>query len=623
MKALWLIALLTLRVHAGSPQRPTTDADKGKLLDAEAHIKLGLQAKEDMETARIEAEEARKRGDKKNQLKYLDKADSQEFGVNFHLSRALELTAEAYHFKPEGEVYVNTGPLAGKKVAWRAKYVDDNAHIREIEKPGGGYHYSQRPPQNINPDFTSLGYTDDYGEIAIRLEAFKLAAKNPAILGSILYHEGVHFEKMTSKEPPTEAEKARPWPRKVDMELAAYEAERKQAKVFNLPKAQATKLERNYQFVVGEAAKAKPIDALAGSPFSPVDKDTQGRYKEWYEIIERGREEIKQEKQKLAESVKEDDISRIRWEVLSIALDACDNPGSMTEERLAVLRDFPPQMFGEAGGSLAENTPEKDRHTCAFKTQLEMYLKLGQGQRLDAGWIKSIRQRYEEKRKRHLDDLLVLAMEMCRDPDKVPESVLQGLAKYDSRFYAGTSRVPDGPFLPCHGEGYRYILDRLARSEPVDRDRMIRLLLFHGGTPPTPPMPAAGYLRTIALHACQSPGSINEKDHIVYLDEWHFPNRRLTYRSYWAEGLTGCAVELYWKLIEYNDAWTYGQTLNPAWLNAEGARLKEKHSKPQPSPGQPVGGDGNGGREPAGGRERIDPKPSLPRNPNWDGRKPH
>lgn len=534
MKTLWLVALIALSAHAGPPQRPTSDADKDNLLGVKVCIDLGLKAKDDMEKARTEADKAHKRGDKKAQLDALNEADSQEFAVNHYLNRALELTAEAYHFKPGGEVYVNTGPLAGKRVSWRAKYVDDNAQIRKIEKPGGGDHYTQHPPQNIQRDLTSLGYTDDDGEIAIRLEAFELAAKNPAILGSILYHEGVHREKMTSKEPPTDAEKARPWPRKVDMERAAYEEERNQAKVFRLPKAQADELERNYRIVVHEASKAKPIEALAGSPFSPIDLKTQSRYKEWYEAVERVREELKDEKLKLEEDIKKEEESK-------------------------------------------------------------------------------------EERQRHLDDLRGLAAAICKDPDKVPDSALDIPARYEGAFYEQAARDAFGA-ASCEAEGFIYALRRLAAGGPIDRDRMIRHARIYGGTPPTPPDEAAGYLRTIAAWACHEPGSITYERFIVYVDRWHFPNPRLRHRDRWAQGLDACASELYWELIGFNDVWPHNQTLNPDWLNAEGRRLKEKHAQPQPPLPQPGGGgDGETGSGGNGRGGRIDPKPGMPRDPNWDG----
>ncbi|MBI5211250.1 MAG: hypothetical protein HY927_14855 [Elusimicrobia bacterium] len=538
MKSLALVALVALSAHAGPPRRPKSEADKDNLLGAKVCIELGLKAKVDMEKARVEARKAKDRGDKKSQLKYLDKADSEEFGVNFYFNRALVRIADAYHFKPEGEIYINTGPLAGRKVPWRAKYVDDNAQIRKIEKPGGGDHYTQHPPQNIRRDMTSFGYTDDDGEIAIRLEAFELAAKNPSILGSILYHETVHYEKMTSKDPPTPEQKARPWPRKVDLERVAYEEERKQAKVFRLPKAQADELESNYQIVVREAAKAKPIDALAGSPFSPIDQKTQSRYKEWYEAVERVREELKEEKRKLEEDIKRDEESK-------------------------------------------------------------------------------------EERQRHLEDLRGLAAAMCKDPDNVPASALAIPARYESAFYDQAALDAFGA-ASCETEGFIYVLKRLAAGGPIDRDRMIRYARIYGGAPPTPPYEAAGYLRTIAMWACHEPGSITYERFIVYVDRWHFPNPRLRYRDRWAEGLDACASELYWKLIGFNDAWPHNQTLNPDWLNAEGKRLKEKHAQPQPQPARPGGGgdgsgDGESGSGGSGRRGGIDPKPSMPRDPNWDG----
>ncbi|MBI5881898.1 MAG: hypothetical protein HZB91_02190 [Elusimicrobia bacterium] len=458
------------------------------------------------------------------------------------------------------------------------------------------------------------GVTYPDGHVSIGPNAFA----HPGTLAYAIYHEGEHFQNLLAEGADLRNEPGEEVMRR-ETDRAMLESE------FDFTPGD---LERFDEKLKKERERARQWDEKLNAGLDPYKKRERDAFPKDIDLTERAGEspkisealkEIWRKARELDERQKaEAKIREQLQEYGDIAMEVCLSRRAVTQERLNALPRLDPQAYRDA-------IPKDKYPHCQHELYEAMLLKLANGERLDAAWVNSGRERSSEEtgKRRHLEEFLDLATAMCGNPDKVPESALRNLAKYDESFYAGAPRIPDVPFLPCHLEGYRHILDRLARSEPIDRDRMIRLLLSHEGTPPTPPFDAAGYLHTIAVYACQDPGSINYDRFIVYVDRWHFPNRRLLWKEYWADGLDACAKELYWKLIEFNDTWSYGQTLNPEWLNAEGKRLKEKHSKPQPTPNQPApsqpaGGGGSSG----GGGGGINPKPSMPRNPNWDGRGP-
>ena len=141
---------------------------------------------------------------------------------------------ELYGIKPEGDT-VNGGLVGGVKTYWKPKFYDNNAGFKRVEDKYGFYHYlrfdqvvAATPGKEL---YVQVAQTIDNGEVAVRYEGFKIAAAigNPRYLASQVYHESVHYARLTSTGwgdgPLAWAE---------DEEAIAYEEELKKADDFHL-----------------------------------------------------------------------------------------------------------------------------------------------------------------------------------------------------------------------------------------------------------------------------------------------------------------------------------------------------------------------------------------------------
>ncbi|MBI5210578.1 MAG: hypothetical protein HY927_11465 [Elusimicrobia bacterium] len=527
---------------------------------------------------------------------------------------AIETAMEVLHISPERR----SGPIeSGPPV----RLLPDGTPDPEYEESFIGRQATWRPRYAPNLPLGRWGQTSDDGRVKIGPDAFEYAGR----LFLAIYHEGLHFDRLMTKGLDLRNNPA--WEVK-ERELARPYLETR----FGL---KGTDISDYDAFVAQERINAEKWEGQIREGLDPYEK----RYRSAFvnvvyprhppqadsrpEFITGPDSEALQAIQKQAKDLREktEKAALLQGQLKTlgdIAQEVCLSGLVVTQERLDAFTRLDPQLYLDA-------LPKGKSPFCSDELYEAMLLKLAHGERLDAGWVNAGRERSSEEvgKRRQLEDLRLFADQLCKDPDRVSWRFLEGLIRHESALYEQAER-DSGLAISCELEAYRFILGRLRLGERFERDRLIRRALFHGGAPPTPASGAANDLRLIAAWACYEPGHINEETHIRPLDKWFFPNPRLLDREEMARDLSGCAKELYWTLVKLNDTLHYGETLNPAWLNAEGKRLKEQYEKPQPGPGRPVGGGGGDDGSGSGGRGGgIDPKPSMPRKPDWDGRGPH
>ena len=132
---------------------------------------------------------------------------------------------------------------------------------------------------------------------------------------------------------------------------------------------------------------------------------------------------------------------------------------------------------------------------------------------------------------------------------------------------------------------------------------------------------AYGYFGTIAARECSQPGAMTEEEvgnirtyYLWLLEYWKLIDPTVGLAP---ERFSACQQEMVRQWL----FWELGKepARTSADYNATSRRIAAKHPVPPPPPSAPGGDPGN---DPGGGGGRIDPKPPLPRKPDWDGRSP-
>ena len=132
---------------------------------------------------------------------------------------------------------------------------------------------------------------------------------------------------------------------------------------------------------------------------------------------------------------------------------------------------------------------------------------------------------------------------------------------------------------------------------------------------------AYGYFGTIAARECSQPGAMTEEEvgnirtyYLWLLEYWKLIDPTVGLAP---ERFSACQQEMVRQWL----FWELGKepARTSADYNATSRRIAAKYPVPPSPPSAPGGDPGN---DPGGGGGRIDPKPPLPRKPDWDGRSP-
>lgn len=173
------------------------------------------------------------------------------------------------------------GYMAGLTARWKPQVTDSGPGVKlavRIKGSDGHYRYGGRvsmDPGNPKQVDKTVALTLKDGRVLIFKELFKIAlrTKNPGILGSALYHEVNHFNRLSWKD---KSGKNRSWASPEESERDAYADEASKGHIFGLSDEHIIELE--------EQSLKKDADVKSGKISSWVeDPVEQEKWRKYYE----------------------------------------------------------------------------------------------------------------------------------------------------------------------------------------------------------------------------------------------------------------------------------------------------------------------------------------------------
>lgn len=522
-----------------------------------------------------------------------------------NLNGALDMTARAYHFKPfnatKKDGKIKSGPFKDddKQIKWKAEYADNNAHFFKADGPDRPHYLSIRD----NMEGSKLGLTLDNGATFIRLGAFEKAQlyDDPGILGSILYHETLHYRKLTTGSG---------WSTKEQEELSAYAEELRQVSVFGLDKlppnedgkTEIDKIKDARDSFQRTADKAKK-DPTASIPAHTTSSAEESN-KEGFEFVDKVNLITEQERNKVTgylltarrEKAEQSRQELYLYQIGSIAKRLCDGASPVAQKEFDELPSIGDGMSfrrQHCDSPLAD----LDGSDCRESIFYSLCLATDPSKRPGVDSLRDAAQDYN--RKRYLSMSNQLARRACTDYNSVTQAQLDGLPRFkpDTWFYmrCGDGLAdPDGPSCEdglsealCESAG-----DTLSLSVALVRSKVTELNRPKMDLPLLTPKGASFQLAAVAGKACSSAGPVTNAD-LEPLYRW-FPEHKLDSDESAAagNGLDGCSRSLYATLLGLANKWISGK-IDPDWINAVAAQARGRE---QPSYSPPADVD-RGGRE--------------------------
>lgn len=316
--------------------------------------------------------------------------------------KAIELARLAYGIDPP----TTSGPILSGAPCHK---LPDNTPDPDYVECHIGKQATWRPAFSENLG-SAAGKTYGDGHVSIGPNAFS----NPGYLAYALYHEGRHFQDYQTtavdlpagvdfrNEPAVEVDR-----REKDKPLltSAFHFEKEDLDKFD------DKLEK-------ERDRARQWDQKLSAGLDPYKKKDRDQFPQDADLMfmkdgkPQSIKEMVRKIQEKADKLKADierreaDMSRIRWTVGMLAVSACNSPGSATQDTLDSLSSYPPELAIAVGYAVAASLPEEELRKCANRLQVEICVKLGKGEKLDATWVNSSQERYgESERQRQRREL--------------------------------------------------------------------------------------------------------------------------------------------------------------------------------------------------------------------------
>lgn len=261
--------------------------------------------------------------------------------------------------------------IEGMPAEWRPRLSFADDVYRRYKANDGSEHYGAT---NLAA-YSGNTFPDGEALISAEVLAAAIQDKNPGVIGQVIFHEGRHFEKLTSTG----------WAHREEEELRAYSAVLANAGAFELSqdweKVQRDSIEENREAIrnnrksifVVSPAEERQIKAIVEAQ----EKGQRG-LEEYYQGLKEHVVLLRAQ----AEAERRQSDNRLRLALVDIVIRSCETPGSVDQSELDNLQNpHDPNFYIEADGRMPSGLGD-----CSTLF-VELAWRLRDGESLDAVYL--------------------------------------------------------------------------------------------------------------------------------------------------------------------------------------------------------------------------------------------